>query len=145
MASEGDSKHEDPPQSWKRLKTAIRIRLSVCVGTAIFIGWVFLRNSHKKQRSYESGNIQEAVHHSGGIEPGWKFEEREEKSGVLSLVSELLRAVAVRLIQHFFKAWRPTLVAGAQEITYAYVIFSEYCQGGCPNDCSSLSEHSETL
>ena len=69
MASEADFKQEYPPQSWERLKTSIRTRISVWIGTALFVGWVLLRLPPKNQRTYESGSIQEANHRSGEIKP----------------------------------------------------------------------------
>ena len=80
MASEADFKQEYPPQSWERLKTSIRTRISVWIGTALFVGWVLLRLPPKKQRTYVSGSIQEANHRSGEIKPAGKSKQLKVKA-----------------------------------------------------------------
>jgi len=40
-----------------------------------------------------------------------KSEQRKDQGGLLALVLELLGAVAIRLVQRYFKSWRSTLMA----------------------------------
>jgi hypothetical protein len=68
---------------------SIRTRVSVWIGLAVFVGWMLLRILPKKQRTYVTGGIREANHR---------------------LVLELLGAVAIRLVQRYFKSWRSTLI-----------------------------------
>jgi hypothetical protein len=110
MASVADFKEEHHPQSWERLKASIRTRISVWIGLAAFVGWVLSRIPPKKRRTYVPGSIQEANYHSGKIKPADKSKLRENRDGLLSLVLELLGAVAIRLVQRYFKSWRSTLI-----------------------------------
>jgi hypothetical protein len=64
----------------------------------------------KKQRTYVTGRIREANHGSEEIRPGRKPEQLKHRGGLLSLVLELLGAVAIRLVQRYVKSWRSTLM-----------------------------------
>jgi hypothetical protein len=64
----------------------------------------------KKQRTYVPGSIREADHRSEEIRPARKSEQLKGQGGLLSLVLELLGAVAIRLVQRYFKSWRSTLI-----------------------------------
>ena len=110
MAGVADYKEEYQPQSWERLKASIRTRLSVWIGLAAFVGWVLSRTLPKKQRAYVPGRIREANHRSEEIKSSAKSEPLKDQGGLLSLVLELLGAVAIRLVQRYFKSWRSTLI-----------------------------------
>ena len=110
MASVADFKEEYHPQSWKRLKASIRTRISVCIGLAAFVGWMLSRILPKKQQTYVPGRIRKANHPSEEIRPVRKPEQLKDQGGLLSLVLELLGAVAIRLVQRYFKSWRSTLM-----------------------------------
>jgi membrane protein len=97
-------------QSWERLKARIRTRLSVWIGLAAFVGWIISRILPKKRGIYVSGSIQQANHRSGDIKPAGKSKQRQDQGGMLSLVLELLGAVAISLVQRYFKSWRSTLI-----------------------------------
>ena len=110
MAAVADFKEEYQPQSWERLKARIRTRLSVWIGLAAFVGWIISRILPKKRGIYVSGSIQQANHRSGDIKPAGKSKQRQDQGGLLSLVLELLGAVAISLVQRYFKSWRSTLI-----------------------------------
>jgi membrane protein len=110
MAAVADFKEEYQPQSWERLKASIRARISVWVGLAAFVGWMLSRILPKKQRTYVPGRIREANHRSEEIRPARKPEQLKDQGGLLSLALELLGAVAIRLMQRYFKSWRSTLM-----------------------------------
>ena len=110
MAGVADFKEGYHPQSWERLKAAIRTRVSVWMGLAAFVGWMLSRILTKKQRTYESGRIREANHQSKEMRPARRSEHLKDQGGLLSLVLELLGAVAISLVQRYFKSWRSTLI-----------------------------------
>jgi membrane protein len=110
MTSVADFKEEYQPQSWERLKASIRTRISVWIGLAAFVGWALSRISSRKRLTYVPGSIQESNPHSGEIKPTEKSDQRENQGGLLSLVLELFWAVAIRLVQRYFKSWRSTLI-----------------------------------
>jgi hypothetical protein len=110
MAGAADFKEEYQPQSWERLKASIRTRLSVWIGLAAFVGWVLSRILPKEQRTYVPGRIPEANHRSEEIKSSAKSKQLKDQGGLLSLVLKLLGAVAIRLVQRYFKSWRSTLI-----------------------------------
>jgi hypothetical protein len=57
-----------------------------------------------------AGGIQEADLHPAEIKSSAKSKQRKEQGGLLSLVLELLGAVAISLVQRYFKSWRSTLI-----------------------------------
>jgi hypothetical protein len=89
MSSVADVK-EYQPQSGKRLKASLHTRTSVWLGLAAFVGWALSRIPSRKRRTYVPGGIQEAALHPAEI----KSKQRKEQGGLLSLVLELLGAVA---------------------------------------------------
>jgi hypothetical protein len=99
MSSVAVFPEEYQPQSWERLKARIRTRLSVWIGLAAFVGWIISRILPKKRGIYVSGSIQQANHRSGDIKPAGKSKQRQDQGGLLSLVLELLGAVAISLVQ----------------------------------------------
>jgi hypothetical protein len=110
MAAVADFKVGYAPASWERLKTSVRTRISVWIGLAAFVGWMLSRILPQKQRTYVPGRIGEANHRSGEIKPTGKSKERKDQGGLLALALELLGAVAIRLVQRYFKSWRSTLM-----------------------------------
>ena len=110
MAGLADFKEEYQSQSWERLKASIRTRISVWIWLAAFVGWMLSRILPKKQRTYVPGRIREANHRSEEIRPARKSEQLKDQGGLFSLVLELLGAVAIRLVQRYFKSWRSTLI-----------------------------------
>ena len=110
MESVADFKEEYQPQSLERLKASIRTRISIWVGLAAFVGWVLSGISSKKRRTYVPGSIQEANRRSGEIKLAGKSKQLKDSGGLLSLVLELLGAIAIRLLQRYFKLWRSTLI-----------------------------------
>ena len=111
MAALADFKEEYQPQSWESLKASIRTRISVWIGLAAFVGWMLLRIlPKKKQRTYVPGRIREANPRSAEIRSARKSGQLKDQGGLLSLVLELLGAVAIRLVQRYFKSWRSTLI-----------------------------------
>jgi membrane protein len=97
-------------KSEERLKASIRTRLSLWLGVAAFVGWVLARLTGQKRRNVPA-SIKEANHSSEKIRPAGKSKPEKAQGGLLSLVLELLGAVAIRLGQRYFKAWRSELVA----------------------------------
>jgi membrane protein len=111
MTSLADFKEKHRPHSWERSPASNRTRLSVWIGLAAFVGWVLSRIPPKKRRTYVPESIQDANYRSKKIKPAGKSKQRENQGGLLSLGLELLGAVAIRLVQRYFKSWRSTLVA----------------------------------
>jgi hypothetical protein len=110
MAGVADYKEEYQTQSWERLKASIRTRISVWIGLAAFVGWMISRILPKKQRAYVPDRIRQANHRSEEMRPARKSEQPRDQGGLLSLMLELLGAVAIRLVQRYFKSWRSTLI-----------------------------------
>jgi membrane protein len=97
-------------ESAERLKASARTRLSVWLGIAAFVGWVLSRLTVRKRRNVPV-SIKEVNHSSEKIRPTGKSKPEKAQGGLLSLVLELLGAVAIRLGQRYFKAWRSELMA----------------------------------
>src|SRR6201981_1869189 len=114
MESVADFKEKYQPQSWERLKASIRTRISIWVGLAAFVGWVLSRILSKKRRTYTPGSIQEANHRSGEIKLAGESKQLKGSGGLISLVLELLGAIAIRLLQRYLKLWRSTLMVKLQ-------------------------------
>ena len=114
MESVADFKEKYQLRSWERLKAAIRTRISILIGLAAFVGWVLSRITSKKRRTYVPGSIQGADHHSGEIKLAGKPKQLKDSGGLLSLVLELLGAIAIRLLQRYLKFWRSTLIVKLQ-------------------------------
>jgi membrane protein len=97
-------------KSEERLKASIRSRLSWWLGVAAFVGWVLSRIAGQKPRNVPV-SIKKAEPPSEKIRPAGKIKPEKAQGGLLSLVLELLGAVAIRLGQRYFKAWRSELLA----------------------------------
>ena len=99
---------EHQPKDWERLKIAIRTRIAVLVGLVTIAGWLLSRVPSKRQRIDARDRDQDINPHSLKIMAGSK--QPKSGGGLLSLTLELLGAVAIRLVQRYFKAWRSALV-----------------------------------
>jgi membrane protein len=145
MASVAVFQEEYQPQSWERLKARIRTRLSVWIGLAAFVGWIISRILPKKRGTYVSGSIQEANHRPGDIKPAGKSKHRQDQGGLLSLVLELLGAVAISLVQRYFKSWRSTLIVKLHHPSEPELSSADLPRKATPKDSHSLPDHeSET-
>jgi membrane protein len=98
------------PESAERLKAAVRARLSVWLGVAAFVGWVLSRMTGRK-RDKVPVPTKEVYYPSKKIRVTGKSKPEKEHGGILSLVLELLGAVAIKLGQRYFKTWRSELLA----------------------------------
>jgi membrane protein len=137
MLNAADFKDEYHPQCWERARASIRTRISVSIGLAALVGLV-LSGIMPKRRTYLPGSIQEAHHHSGEIKSGGKSKRLKDRGGLLPLVLELLGAIAIRLMQRYFKSWRSTLIVKLQNRP-------ESCAGfpreAVPTDRNTLIDH----
>jgi hypothetical protein len=104
MASVANFKQEYLPQSGEHLNASFRTRISVWIGLAAFVGWVLSRLPPRKRPTYVAKTIQEANHRSGEIKPTGKSKQLKDQGGLLSLVVELLGAVAINLVQRY--SWK---------------------------------------
>jgi hypothetical protein len=141
MANVTDFKEEYQPQSWERLKASIRTRISVWIGLAAFVGWLLSRIPPKKRRTYVRGGIQEDNHRSGEIKPVGKSKQRKDQGGLLSLVLELFGAVAIRLVQRYFKSWRSTLIVKLHNPPEPQLSSAGFRRKAAPKDRNSLPDH----
>jgi membrane protein len=95
---------------WRYMKASIRTRTSVWIGLAAIVGWLLSHLPPKKQRTYAHGNDHDANHHSEKITLASRQNPPKSGGGLLSLALELLGAVAIRLMQRYFKTWSTTLI-----------------------------------
>ena len=102
MESVADFKEECQPQSLERLKASIRTRISIWVRASGIWGvgalTYFVQKANLRAREYSR-----ADHHSGEIKLAGKSKQLKDSGGVLSLVLELLGAIAIRLLQRYLK------------------------------------------
>jgi hypothetical protein len=114
MTNATDSNEEYQPEDWRCVKGSIPTRTSVWIGLAAIVAWLLSYVAPKKQRSYSPGSDHDENHRSEKITPAY----RQPKSGgglLLSLTFELLGAVAIRLMQRYFKTWRSTLIVALKD------------------------------
>ncbi len=97
------------PESAEGFKASVRARLSVWLGLAAIVGWILSRITGRKRRNVDV-SVKQADQAAEKIRPTGKSKSRKE-GGLLSLVLELLGAVAIRLGQRYFKAWRSEILA----------------------------------
>jgi membrane protein len=133
MASVADFQEEYQPQSWEPIKARIRTRMSVCIGLAAFGGWLISRIFPKKRRTFVPGSIQE-TNRSGGFKPAGNFKQGKDQGGLLSLVLELLGAVAIRLAQRYFKSWRSTFIVKLHQPTEPELSSADLPREATPKD-----------
>ena len=102
MEGVADFKEEHQPQSLERLKASIRTRISIWVRASGIWGvgalTYFVQKSNLRGREYSG-----ADHHSGEIKLAGKSKQLKDSGGVLSLVLELLGAIAIRLLQRYLE------------------------------------------
>jgi membrane protein len=145
MANVANFKQEYRPQSWEHLKASSRSRISVWIGLAAIAGWVLSRLPARKRPTYVSKTNQEADHRLGEIKPTGKSKQRKYQGGLISLVVELLGAVAISLGQRYFKSWRSTLIDSLHNQAHPKLSSSDLPTKAMPKDSNSLSDHgSET-
>jgi membrane protein len=95
---------------WPYLKASLRSRTSVWIGVAAIVGWLLSRVPANKRRTYGGGSDQGEKHHSREITPAAKTKHPKGRGGLLSLVIELLGAVAISFVQRCVKSWSSTLL-----------------------------------
>ena len=115
MGNVTDSKEQYQPQDWRSLKTSIRTRTPVWIGLAAIVGWLLSHVSPKKRRTYAHGSDHDANHHSEKITLASRQKQPKSGGGLLSLALELLGAVAIRLMQRYFKTWSTTLTVALKD------------------------------
>jgi Virulence factor BrkB len=146
MANVASFKQEYLSQNWDHFKVSSRSRISVWIGLAAFIGWALSHLLPGKRPTYVSKTNQEADHRLGEIKPTGKSKQRKDRGGLLSLVVELLGAVAISLGQRSFKSWRSTLIASLHNQAHPKLSSSDLPGKITPKHSNSLSDHgSETL
>ena len=92
------------------MKASIRTRTSAWIGLAAIVGWLLSHLPPKKQRTYPHGSDHDANHHSEKITLAARQNPPKSGGRLLSLALELLGAVAIRLMQRYFKTWSTTLI-----------------------------------
>jgi membrane protein len=107
MASTVDFKEEQLLLVWERLKASIRTRTSVWIGLAAFVGWVL---SHFLPGGKTHAQPIEPRDQSKELTRSFKPRKEKDGGGPLSLILELLGAVAIRLLQGYLKSWSSTLM-----------------------------------
>jgi membrane protein len=108
-----DSNQEYQPQNWR--KASIRTRTSVWIGLAAIVGWLLSHLPSKKRRTYAHESVQDVNQHSEKITLASSQKQPKSGGGLLSLAFELLGAVAIRLMQRYFKAWSSTLIVALKD------------------------------
>jgi membrane protein len=145
MANVANFKQEYLPQSSEHFEASSRSRISVWIGLAAFAGWALSRLLPGKRPTYVSKTNQEADHRSGEIKPTGKSKQRKDQGGLISLVLELLGAVAISLGQRYFKSWRSALIASLHNQARPKLSPSDLPRKATPKNSNSLSDHgSET-
>jgi hypothetical protein len=111
------------------------------IGLAAFVGWALSRIPSRKRRTYVPGGIQEADLHPGESKSSAKSKQRKEKGGLLSLVLELLGAVAISLVQRYFKSWRSTLIVRHRNPPEPELSFADLSRKVMPKNGNRLPDH----
>jgi membrane protein len=113
IANVTDSKKPYRPQDSERRNTLIYSRTSVWIGLAAIVGWLLSHFPPKQRRTYSHGSDHGENNRSKKITPA----SRPPKSGggLWSLCFELLGAVAIRLVQRYFKTWSSTLAVALKD------------------------------
>ena len=115
MANVADSKQQYQPQWWLYMKASIRTHTSVWIGLAAIVGWLLSHLPPKKRRIYAHGSDHDATHHSEKITLAPRQNPPKSGRGLLPLALELLGAVAIRLMQRYFKTWRTALIVALKD------------------------------
>jgi membrane protein len=142
MANIALFKEEHHPEGWDRLKASIRTRISVWIGLAAIVGWMFSRIPLKRRRAYAQGSDRDAAnHHSGEITPASKSKQPKNGGGLLSLALELLGAVALRLVRRNLKSWSSTLIVRIKNPPELQLASTSLSRKAVPKDSHNPSDH----
>ena len=93
--------------------TSIRTHTSVWVSLAAILGWFLSYLPPKKRKKLgtdEHGSVRAATYYPESITPAARQNLPKRGRGLWSLALELLGAVAIRLLQRYFKNWRAALI-----------------------------------
>jgi hypothetical protein len=115
MARIPDFKEEHQPQDWERLTISLRTRTSIGIGLAAIVGWFLSQRSHKKRRTNAHESVDGANQHLGKLTLVSTQNQPKSAGGLFSLALELLGAVAIRLLQRYFKTWSSTLFVALKD------------------------------
>ncbi len=115
MTNVTDSNEEYQPQDWRYKKASIRTRTSVWIGLPAIVGWLFSDLFSKKRRTYAHESVHDVNQHSEKIRLASRQKQPESGGGLFSLALELLGAVAIRLMQRYFKTWSSTLILALKD------------------------------
>ena len=81
---------------------------------AAIAGWLLAHAPSKRQCAYVRPSEKAEKHHTGEITPTSKTKHPKNWGGLLSLATELLVAVAIRLVQRYLRSWRSALMVGLE-------------------------------
>jgi membrane protein len=81
---------------------------------AAIAGWLLAHAPSKRQHAYVRASEKDERYHTGEITLTSKTKHPKEWGGMLSLATELLAAVAIRLVQRYVKSWRSELMEGLE-------------------------------
>ena len=112
-----DSKREDPPQGWNirpYLHASLRTRTSIWISLAVIAGWLLAHAPSKRQCDYVRPSEKTEKYHTGEITPTSKTKHPKNSGGILSLATELLVAITIRLAQRYLRSWRSVLMVGLE-------------------------------
>jgi YihY family inner membrane protein len=141
MANIALFKEEHQPEGWDRLKASIRTRISVWIGLAAIVGWMFSRIPLKRRRAYAQGSDRDTNHYSGEITPASKSKQPKNGGGLLSLALELLGAVAIRLLRRNLKSWSSTLIVRIKNPPELQLSSEGLPRKAVPKDSHNPSDH----
>ena len=112
-----DSKRELSPQGWNiwpHLHASLRTRTPIWMSLAAIAGWLLAHAPSKRQCAYVRPSEKTEKYHTGEITPTSKTKHPKNWGGILSLATELLVAVAIRLVQRYLRSWRSALMVGLE-------------------------------
>jgi membrane protein len=115
MKNVTDSNEQHQPQDWRYDKASIRTRTSIWIGLAAIVGWLLSYLPSKKRRTYGRESVHNVNQHSEKITLASRQKEPKSGFGLFSLALELLGAVAIRLMQRYFKTWSSTLILALKD------------------------------
>jgi membrane protein len=81
---------------------------------AAIAGWLLAHAPSKRQCAYGRPSEKTEKYHTGEITPTSKTKHPKNWGGILSLATELLVAVAIRLVQRYLRSWRSALMVGLE-------------------------------
>jgi membrane protein len=112
-----DSKRAHRPPDWNirpYLHASPRTRIPIWMSLAAIAGWLLAHAPSKRQRAYVRPSEKAEKYHTAEITLTSKTKHPKEWGGILSLATELLVAVAIRLVQRYVKSWRSVLMVGLE-------------------------------